>query len=108
MADSAVKEANDASFPLSATGGGDPIVLALPPPDSVIELTQVGDSNTYVYDPSKSRGAIDTMLARYKEKGFTIQGTGALMAVVDPMGRTRFLLSGTPLQQVIRSRGRQG
>jgi hypothetical protein len=97
MADSAVKEANDASFPLSATGGGDPIVLALPPPDSVIELTQVGDSNTYVYDPSKSRGAIDTMLARYKEKGFTIQGTGALMAVVDPMGRTRFLLSGTPL-----------
>jgi hypothetical protein len=76
---------------------GEPVVLALPAPETVIELTRVGESNTYVYDPSKPRTGIDTMLTRYKDKGFTVQGNDALTRVVDPRGRTRFLLTASPV-----------
>ncbi|MBP6749821.1 MAG: DUF4157 domain-containing protein, partial [Xanthomonadaceae bacterium] len=98
MAASSAAEAKAASFPLTATPtAADPVVKALPAPQSVIELTRVGDTNTYVYDPSKPSANIDAMLTRYTEKGFKVQGTPSLRRITDPMGRTRFLLSGAPM-----------
>ncbi|MCC7247010.1 MAG: hypothetical protein IT473_00115, partial [Lysobacter sp.] len=98
MAASSAAEARAASFPLSATPtAADPVVKALPAPQSVIELTRVGDTNTYVYDPSKPSANIDAMLTRYTDKGFKVQGTPSLRRITDPMGRTRFLLSGAPM-----------
>lgn len=98
MVASASAEAKAASFPLSATSAtADPVLKALPAPESVIELTRVGDSDTYVYDPSKSSSNVDTMLTRYTEKGFSVEGPPSLRRVVDPVGRTRFLLSSAPV-----------
>jgi hypothetical protein len=95
-ADGAVAGATNARFPMPADPL-DPIIRALPAPDSVIELTRVGDTNTYVYDPAKPRTKIDEMLAKYRAKGFTVTGTDALTRVVDPQGRTRFLLVSGPV-----------
>ncbi len=93
MAARAEAEARAAKFP---EGMADDTVRALPAPDNVIELTRVGDSNVWAYDPSGSRAGIDTMLARYQDKGFKVQGSGGLTSVVDPSGRTRFLLKPGP------------
>jgi hypothetical protein len=100
MADSAIAEANGAIFPLAQMRLAD---LALPAPDSIVELVHVGDSNIYVYDPAKPRGAIDGLLAKYRAKGFRIQGSGALTTVIDPQGRTRFVLTGStlPIEQLV-------
>jgi hypothetical protein len=100
-ADDAVADAANAKFPL--VGVLDPVVLALPAPESVGELTQFGSSNTYTYDPAKPRTAIDALLARYRERGFTVRGTGELIQVVDPAGRTRFVLSAVPLPSRVRA-----
>ncbi len=98
MSASATADAKAASFPLSATPtAADPVVKALPAPESVIELSRVGDSNTYVYDPSKSTAKVDALVTRYTEKGFKVEGTPSLRRITDPMGRTRFLLSGAPV-----------
>jgi hypothetical protein len=97
MADMAVAEANGASFPLGQLALPDPTLLALPAPDSVGELVHVGDGDIYVYDPAKPRAAIDGLLAKYRAKGFRIQGSGALTTVIDPMGRTRFVLTPSTL-----------
>lgn len=97
MAGGAMANATGATFPLASTGAVEPTIKALPAPDSVIELTRVGDTDTYYYDPSKSSVNIDAMLTRYTEKGFTVEGNSGLRRVVDPTGRTRFLLTGTPI-----------
>ena len=97
MADDAVDQAKGARFVLPRLLTAGQAVLALPAPESVSELSHVGDSNIYVYDPARPHPAVDAMLARYKDKGFTVQGTAELMALVDPAGRTHFLLSAVPL-----------
>ncbi|GAA4316909.1 hypothetical protein GCM10023149_14210 [Mucilaginibacter gynuensis] len=95
VAESAKLDAQNATFPINGPSGGK-TVLALPAPDSVIELTRVGDTDTYVYDPNKPHTGVDNMLARYKEKGFKTEGNNALTRVIDPVGRTRFLLTSAP------------
>lgn len=97
VANDAVDQAKGARFVLPRLLTAGQAVLALPAPESVSELSHVGDSNTYVYDPARPHPAVDAMLARYKDKGFTVQGTAELMAVVDPTGRTHFLLSAVAL-----------
>ncbi len=92
-----VANAKSWTFPTSAAGTGEVTVKALPAPDSVIELTRVGDTDTYAYDPAKPSANVNTMLERYKEKGFKVEGNSALVRIVDSMGRTRFMLTGAPL-----------
>jgi hypothetical protein len=97
MADDAVALAKDAKFPDAGAGGADPVIKALPAPDSVIDLVRVGDSDTYVYDPSRPTGDIDTMLATYESHGFKVQGNQGLRRVIDGSGRTHFLLTTAPM-----------
>lgn len=94
-ADNAVAGAHEAVFP--GSGAGNAAILALPAPESVLELTRVGDTDTYAYDPSKSSASREALLTRYKDKGFKIEGNAALTRVVDPDGRTRFTLTSAPV-----------
>ena len=87
----------NAKFPDADAGGADPVIKALPAPDSVIDLVRVGDTDTYAYDPSRPTGDIDTMLATYESHGFKVQGNQGLRRVVDGSGRTRFLLTAAPM-----------
>lgn len=75
----------------------DPVIKALPAPDSAQGVVRVGETETYVYNPAAPPAARESMLARYREKGFTVEGNAALMRVVDSTGRTRFLLSAAPI-----------
>ncbi|HEY0502514.1 MAG TPA: DUF4157 domain-containing protein [Lysobacter sp.] len=97
VADLLITNAKSWTFPTSTSGTGEAVVKALPAPDSVIDLTRVGDTETYAYDPAKPSTNVDAMLERYKEKGFKVEGNSALMRIVDPMGRTRFMLTGAPV-----------
>jgi hypothetical protein len=94
MCDTAI--ANVAGVRFANAVVADPVIRSLPAPDSVQGVMRVDESDTYVYNPAKPRAALDTMLARYRDKGFTVAGNAALMRVADPTGRTRFLLSSAP------------
>lgn len=95
MADGAAADAKAAVFVPPPTA--DPVVRALPAPETAEGLVRVGESNTYSFDPSRSRAGMDAMLMRYKERGYTVRGTNALMQVLDPRGRTRFVLAAGPV-----------
>jgi hypothetical protein len=97
MADNAIADARNASFPDAGSAASPDQVRGLPPPESAPELVRVGDSDTYVYNPAKPHTNLDAMLVRYKEKGFTVEGNSSLIRVVDPQGRTRFLLASGPV-----------
>lgn len=93
MANRAEAETRAAQFP---GGMADDTVQALPAPETVIELTRVGDSNVWTYDPGASQAGINTLLARYEAKGFSVERGGGLTQVADAAGRTRFLLKPGP------------
>lgn len=97
MMDAMVAVANGAKFPLARPGAPATGPLALPAPDSVPGIIRVGDTDVYVYDPAKPRAPVDELLGRYRERGFAIAGNNTLMRVLDPAGRTRFLLSASPI-----------
>ncbi|HKY02284.1 MAG TPA: hypothetical protein VJM53_07010, partial [Burkholderiales bacterium] len=92
FADDAVAEAKAWNFPPQTNE-----VTALPSPESAFGIVRVGDSNTYVYEPSLAKAELAEMLDVYRSKGFTVTGSGGYTLVADTRGRTRFLLSAAPI-----------
>jgi hypothetical protein len=95
MIDEAVSGTRSAVFPLGALPS--PVAHALRSPDTLTELTRSGDTSIYVYDPARPRAAIDALLAEYRAAGFTVAGPDELTRVVDPEGRTVFILVSAPV-----------
>jgi hypothetical protein len=56
----------------------------------------VGDTNTYVFDPTRGQEPTQKLLAKYEEKGFRVEGGPGLRRVLDPQGDTVFLLRAGP------------